>query len=236
MVAGHAEGVPSAPVTQDVTLTPATNPTLQVCIQVKTIPDSTCISTSSKTPVVVSTADVLQFNTSGSSGGVDPIQYYGVEVGQPNLPTKTCPVGHLGGYTWNQTPSGQGTTGPPIKPTGPAGVRPTAADEGRAAAAVGGGSGAISFHGTTTHLTPFPVPVFSDLEAGAFPYHDCGSYAIRTVDPNAPRRRCRAAVRMCPPTRPRSSCMRSSAAATPSSIPARRCGSFPRRRWRIRCW
>ena len=82
MVAYNSEGVPSAPVTEDVPLTPATNPTLQTCVQDLTL-KSACVNTSkaSKTPFTITAGDTLNVDTAGSSGGTDPILYYAVEVG-----------------------------------------------------------------------------------------------------------------------------------------------------------
>jgi hypothetical protein len=193
MVVYNAEGVPSAPVTENVPLTPATNPTLQLCVADVTL-GTPCVSTTGKNkklPFTITAGDKLNFDTSGSSGGTDPILYYAAEVGQPNTTKSWCPVGRLGGYTWQLTPSSQGGSGPPTKPTGPGVKHPFAADGAHAAAVLGNPNGSpitVTNSRTPVELTPWPMPAFSDLEAGAFPYHDCGSYAIRTVNGNAPPR------------------------------------------------
>ncbi len=180
MVAYNSEGVPSAPVTENVPLKPASNPTLQLCVQDVTL-HSPCVNTgkASKTTFTITAGDELNIDTTGSNGGTDPIEYYAIEVGQPNKTHLWCAVGKLGGYTWELTPSNPAPSGPPIKPTGPGVKHPAASDTG-----IGSPGGGI----TVTHtfqpkqLTPWPMPDFSDLYAGAFAYHDCGSYAIRTVN------------------------------------------------------
>ncbi len=152
MIAYDSEGVPSAPQTENVPLTPATNPTLQVCVKDISISGSLCQNPAKKAPFVISDKDTLQLVTTGSSGGTDPILYYAVQVGQPNVVLRTiytgsnlsCPAQNppSGGFKWPGTPP------------------------------------------TTGHQSPFPVPAFSDLEAGAFPWHNCGAYEERTVDSN----------------------------------------------------
>jgi hypothetical protein len=197
MIAYDAEGVPSAPYTKQVPLTPATHPTLNLCVKVVYPSASPCIAPGNSAPPFQITAGdgssnpnsgtELNFDTTGSSGGTDPILYFAVAVGQPNQllsqPSTICPVGKLGGFSVPSQTAGNPPSGPPTKPPKPP-KHPTAAD-----ITVGPGGGLsgvkIIVPSTPTTLTPFPMPVFSDLEAGAFPYHDCGSYAIRTVNANA---------------------------------------------------
>jgi len=196
MIAYDAEGVPSAPYTKQVPLTPATHPTLNLCVKVVYPAGSPCIAPGNSAPPFQITAGdgssnpnsgtELNFDTTGSSGGTDPILYYAVAVGQPNQllsqPSTTCPVGKLGGFSVPTQTASNPPSGPPTKPPKPP-KHPTAADVTIGTGSLGGVK--VIVPSTPTTLTPFPMPVFSDLEAGAFPYHDCGSYAIRTVNANA---------------------------------------------------
>ncbi len=204
MIAYDAEGVPSVPYTQPVLLTPATHPTLNLCVKVVSPSPSPCIAPGNSAPPFQITAGggssspnsgtELNVDTAGSSGGTDPIKYYAVAVGQPNQllsqPSKTCPIGKLGGFVVPGTGSTVGPTQPSTGPTHviPGHGQPTAADKSSdITIGPGGGINGIKIitPSTPTTLTPFPMPVFSDLIAGGFPYHDCGSFAIRTVNENA---------------------------------------------------
>jgi hypothetical protein len=200
MVAYDAEGVPSAPVTQDVPLTPASNPKINFCLE--NVGHSPCVNTPAKAkakplPFSITSGDTLRFKLSGAQGGADPIRYYAVEVGQPNTslvtppafvskkpvsdcswpsevgswfsggtgaPPASAPSGPTGG---NPGQSSGGTTGPKTPTSGP---KANADRAGRVVAAHASGA------------APALVPVFSDLDAGAFAPHDCQAYADRTVD------------------------------------------------------
>jgi hypothetical protein len=205
MVAYDAEGVASEPSTQSVPLTPASNPTLRVCVEDVTA-DSPCVETGTKKPlpVPITEGDTLRFKTTGSNGGDDPIAYYSTAVGQPNT-VQDCEDGGVPYYeTETLRPGGLGEThegagaNPTELPRGPvakgASARRAHASTRNARAALsvskGNGTGVkIEANPIVEYIngakqTPFPIPDFSDLLSGAFPYHNCSAFAIRTVDPN----------------------------------------------------
>ena len=205
MVAYDAEGVASEPSTQSVALTPASNPTLRICVEDVTA-DSPCVETGTKKPlpVPITEGDTLRFRTTGSNGGDDPIAYYSTAVGQPNT-VQDCEDGGVPYYeTETLRPGGLGEThegtgtNPTEVPRGPvakgASAHRARASTLRAHAAVsiskGNGTGVkIEANPIVEYIngakqTPFPIPDFSDLLSGAFPYHNCSAFAIRTVDPN----------------------------------------------------
>jgi hypothetical protein len=204
MVAYDAEGVASEPSTQNVTLTPASNPTLRVCVEDVTA-GSPCVETGTKKPlpVPITEGDTLRFKTTGSNGGDDPIAYYSTAVGQPNT-VEDCEDGGVPYYeTETLRPGGLGEThegtgtNPTEVPRGPVAketsVRRAHASARRAHAAlsISKGTGPTKFEANPiveyingAKQPPFPIPDFSDLLSGAFPYHNCSAFAIRTVDPN----------------------------------------------------
>lgn len=176
MVAYDAEGVASAPATQPVPLTPASNPTVHLSFCDLTR-GSQCVpvATGAKAqPLPVTAGDTLQFQTTGSSGGDDKILYYATAVGQPNSAqdcsssklTPSPPSGQPVSSTGTPSSSSSGSTGPKQKPS---------LDGARLAASTS----------TSFAAPPFPIPAFSDLTAGVFPFHNCDLYAARTVNANA---------------------------------------------------
>jgi hypothetical protein len=200
-IAYDSEGVPSAPVTQKLPLTQAASPSLSVCVEDVTghTPCITAAQAGHPQPFTINTGDTLRFEVTGHSGGTSPISYYAIAVGQPNTGTVLVNGGAKhGGATlsdcdapdsigsWGEvgdnapgsvtvtTPNGTGPGSPPGGSTDtkktPASGPKAAADEERA-------------HASTT---PDAVPPFSDLEAGAFPAHNCDGYALRTVNAAAP--------------------------------------------------
>ncbi|HEX4108376.1 MAG TPA: choice-of-anchor Q domain-containing protein [Solirubrobacteraceae bacterium] len=154
MVALNGEGVASAPVTENVPLTPPSKPSLQLCLT--PAGDTGCVKPKGPQDPLVAGSQVT-VNVSGSTGGTDSLAYYAMQVGEPN----NTEVGDLKlGDGQTEQISG-GACDPP-------GVSDRSAHDR-----------SVNSGGVTL---PFPIPVFSDLEAGAFPYHDCNAYAQRTVD------------------------------------------------------
>jgi hypothetical protein len=82
MIAYDSEGIASAPVTQSVPLTPATGPTVHACIAG---PDG-CVPPNGSTSAFAA-GQAMTVNVAGSSGGTGDIEYYAVQVGQPNSPS-----------------------------------------------------------------------------------------------------------------------------------------------------
>jgi hypothetical protein len=195
MVAYDAEGVASEPATQSVPLTPATNPTLDVCVEDVTA-GSPCVQTGEKKPLPfpITEKDTLRFKTTGSNGGSDPIAYYGTAVGQPNY-KEECESGGAPYFEPStERPGGLRETHVPVG-EGPLEVHhgPTpehASLRARRAASLAKPGGGVAINPVDELITgvkaiPFPIPVFSDLLSGAFPYHECAAYAQRTVNANA---------------------------------------------------
>jgi hypothetical protein len=194
MVAYDAEGIASAPVTQNVTLTPASNPTINGCLEDALA--GNCVKTptsGSPLPLPITAGSKLQFVPNGSTGGDDPIEYYAIEVGQPNNFTFDF---HGRNISSCDAENGVGSWTPD---PGQLGVPPKGSGEGGS-----GNPPAPGHHGLTGKQSPtgpgaspdlpiqrlasgapVPVPVFSDLLDGAFPLHNCQDYADRTVDPFA---------------------------------------------------
>jgi hypothetical protein len=206
MVAYDAEGLPSAPVTQDVPLTPAAKPTINFCIE--DVGHSPCVNTpvQGQAPFPVTAGDRLRFKLTGGSGGDDPIAYYAIAVGQPNTANVKNPVGKgsasdcalpsLVGSWATRLP---GQSPPSSTVTTPTGGNPGASSGGTLIGPTAPKSGPSahtaslrpSARARDSSTAPTAVPVFSDLEAGAFPAHDCQAYADRTVNasgvaPHAP--------------------------------------------------
>ncbi len=172
-----AEGIASEPSTQSVLLTPATHPSTQICVQDLSKPHSGCFPAGAGTkepPFAITAGDKLRFNTEQSNGGDEPILYYAAELGQPNS-AKYC--------TTQESVSG-GAFNPDALHA------PHASAKHARAAALAPGSAnkppvvqqrqEVNFE----KQPPFPIPAFSDLLAGAYPYHVCAEYAERTVDAN----------------------------------------------------
>jgi hypothetical protein len=178
MVAYDAEGDPSTAVTEPVTLTPTTNPTIHACIADVTS-GSACVDTSKFTgkitPFQIVAGDTLQLDVDGSTGGDDPLLYYAAEVGRPN----TDPIGNL-------VPGGK------IDPSKPNNALVAPCQGPAAQARDGGGrarSGGLAAdtrgHAVIAGSNVPPVPTFGDLEGGAgSPFHPCEGYAERTVNAN----------------------------------------------------
>jgi hypothetical protein len=207
MVAYDSEGVRSAPLTENVPLTPASNPTIDFCIA--DLGHSPCVNTPAnggQAPFPVTVGDTLRVKPTGASGGDDPISYYAIAVGPPNTANVKNPVGkgkvsdctfpsQVGSWTLPgaQAPPASTTTGPTGgNASGSAGgtiigaKAPASGPSAHAAAARATVRAAASVRGHDTAAGPIAVPPFSDLEAGAFAPHDCQAYADRTVDAGGP--------------------------------------------------
>jgi FG-GAP repeat len=196
MVAYDAEGIASEPATQSVPLTPATNPTIDVCVEDVTA-GSPCVQTGEKKPLPfpITEGDTMRFRTTGSNGGSDSIAYYGTAVGQPNY-KEECESGGApyfepsterpGGLHETHLPGGENPT--EVYKPGPSPEH--ASLRGRTAISQSKPGGIVVNPVdeliTGAKAIPFPIPVFSDLLDGAFPYHQCAAYAQRTVNANEP--------------------------------------------------
>lgn len=200
MVAYDAEGVASAPVTQNVPLTAPSSPQLSFCME-DLSSHSQCVTTPQRgetEPFSITAGDTLKFNLNPAPNTQDPILYYAISVGQPNTANVTLPAVAGGGSTSDcNWPSGVGswvlpaTSFPPSQTTGdPNNVAGSSNSGGVQRTNLGFPTGPPDPHrvgaaGGRSAPSITPVPDFGGLEDGAFPLHDCQGYADRTVNASA---------------------------------------------------
>jgi hypothetical protein len=166
-------------------------------------PKPACVTTpvaGGTQPFAITSGDKLRLNLNASPDAQDPTLYYAISVGQPNTANVTEPTNIYHGKIVSDCvfPSYVGSWAASVSSA------PSSTSTGDAAGASGGGA---SSGVTVTHKAPAtgppnprrvgvrdgrsdssstPVPSFGDLEDGAFPPHDCQSYADRTVNAAAP--------------------------------------------------
>ncbi len=196
MVAYDSEGTPSAPVTQSVPLTPASNPSFSVCVE-DISRHTPCVTTpvsGSPLPFTIRVKDKLRFELTGGTGGDNPIAYYTVAVGQPNtanvkylgnqVTTDCVAPSIVGSWTAPGTTTSHSTT--TTAPAGGGGQGASGPVSGTKQPATGPKASADVSRPGGLITTGTPVPPFSDLEAGDFPAHNCDGYVARTVNASAP--------------------------------------------------